>query len=305
MENTELHKLADQYYQEFMSDDSIIGFEGLLKSKGLGSKRRVRVRNLIYEKYGKEKLIALYRSRLAKSAHKNRSPESYYISPERRLKMIEGIKKSWESSDSRREQSRYLMLEHCQPRCQTPSAKEKRVKSRKWYHPSEETKEKMSLAQKGRVFSEEQKQKMRHPKSVKVIKGPHTQATRDRLSLITKQQWKDGIHKPIYKSKGHVEIMEILKVLGYEIQDEYVINGKPYDVLIKSRNLLIEFNGTFWHRDPRVEKYRNDPLSPSIWKRDSEKIDSAKNNGYDIKVIWQSDWENCQDKNKYIEDILC
>lgn len=44
---------------------------------------------------------------------------------------------------------------------------------------------------------------------------------------------------------------------------------------------------------------------PTIWKRDSEKIDSAKNNGYDIKVIWQSDWENCQDKNKYIEDILC
>ena len=92
--------------------------------------------------------------------------------------------------------------------------------------------------------------------------------------------------------------------LGYITEDEFIINGRPFDVYIKDKNLLIEFNGSFWHRDPRFSKYKNDPTSIKIWNSDKEKIDTAKQMGYDVKVIWQKDWESCENKEEYIKQIL-
>ena len=75
--------------------------------------------------------------------------------------------------------------------------------------------------------------------------------------------------------------------------------------------MVIEFNGTFWHRDPRFykafplkEKYTVDKECERVWKNDLEKVDIAKKHGYDVKIIWQYDWENCPDKVKYLKEIL-
>ena len=42
-----------------------------------------------------------------------------------------------------------------------------------------------------------------------------------------------------------------------------------------------------------------------IWNNDLEKIDIAKKNGYNVKVIWQYDWETCKEKTEYIKSFLC
>jgi hypothetical protein len=150
------------------------------------------------------------------------------------------------------------MIKHCWPKSQTEETKKKRVESRSWYKHSEETKRKISDSNMGRISSEETRLKQSKAKKKNPVRywlGKHRyEETLKKMSSSTKQHWKDGIHKPKYKSKGHQEIIDILVNLGHEIQDEYLIDGRPYDVFVKDKNLLIEFNGTFWHRDPRVEK---------------------------------------------------
>jgi hypothetical protein len=194
------------------------------------------------------------------------------------------------------------MVKYCLPNSQSDLAKLKRIKSRSWYkHHSDETLKKMSDALKGKPLTEEHKQKLRKPKSVKRINYGHTEETKKKLSELTKQQWLDGIHKPIYKSKGHLEILEILKEFGCLVEDEFVICGRPFDVYVKDKNLLIEFNGTYWHRDPR---FYDEKEGLWFWNRDKVKVDTAIKEGYNVKTIWQYDWENCIDKKKLIGDIL-
>lgn len=303
MTDDELQKIVDESYDRFIKDESIIGFESLLKSIGGGSRLRNKIRKLIYEKYGKNTLIKIYRSRLAKSAHKNRTSESYTISPERREKMIDGIKKSWENADVRREQARNLMIKHCHPIAWTDDTNKKRRDSRIGYKHSAETIKKISDSLCGKSLSDEHKMALCVPKIRPGSLGlKRSQETKNKLSSITKNQWKSGLHKPIYKSKGHQEIIDILKQFGLEIVDEYIVDGRPYDVYIKNINCIIEFNGTYWHRDPR---FYNDTLAcKKIWERDHNKVDVAMKRGYTVVTIWQHDWESCKDKRLLIKDIL-
>lgn len=303
MEKINLDSMVDECYNTFISDDTIIGFDSFLRSKGLGSKRIIKLRNLIYKKYGKEELTKIYRSRLSKYSHKIRPKESYKHTDEWNNNIKKGNIESWNSSgEERKEQSKNNMIKYCFPKCQSDSSKKKRVESRKCYKHTIETKQKIGLSHKGISLTEEHKQKLRKPRIRRGV--PHSQKTKDKLSIVTKEQWKNGIHKPKYKSKGQLEVIDFLNKLGYITEDEFIINGRPFDVYIKDKNLLIEFNGSFWHRDPRFSKYKNDPTSIKIWNSDKEKIDTAKQMGYDVKVIWQKDWESCENKEEYIKQIL-
>jgi G:T-mismatch repair DNA endonuclease (very short patch repair protein) len=300
MEN--LQNIADECYQEFISDESIIGFEGLIKSKGLGSKRKIRVRNMIYEKYGKENLINIYRHRQALARQKHRSKD-YRHSTETKKRISDSNTITWSERPDLKELGRENMIRFCAPYSQSDIAKKKRVESRRWYRHSKETIEKIRESNRGRHLTEEHKAKLRKKRIRRGV--PHSEETKKKLSDITRNQWKAGIHKRTYKSKGQLQVISILEQLGYDVKDEHLVDGRPFDVYIKDKNLLIEFNGTFWHRDPRIEKYKNDPLREYIWSHDKEKIDSATSIGYDVKVIWQMDWESCQDKVNYIKKLLC
>ena len=305
MNNIELQKIADESYNEFMLDESIIGFEGLLKSKNIGggSRRRNKIRALIYDKYGKDNLIALYRIRLAKLAHKNRTKESYYISLEQREKMTLGVKKYWNNNDKAKMRSRKLMISYCNPNSHTPDANKHRVESRKGYRHSAETICKIKNAQVGRPLSISHRKALRVRKSRAGSLGlKRSNETKKKLSAITKKQWKSGIHIPTYRSKGQREVASILRNFEYTVKEEFFINGRPYDVFVKEKNLLIEFNGTFWHRDPRF--YPKSDICQKVWDNDKIKMENAKQNGYDIIVVWQYDWEHAIEKKKYIMEVI-
>jgi len=79
------------------------------------------------------------------------------------------------------------------------------------------------------------------------------------------------------------------------------------DILIKELNLIIEFNGTYWHCDPRcyepeyLNKKKN-KLAKDIWLEDAERIKNLEELSYNVKVIWELDYE--VDKFETIKGIL-
>jgi very-short-patch-repair endonuclease len=74
--------------------------------------------------------------------------------------------------------------------------------------------------------------------------------------------------------------------------------GYKYDFVDNDRKIVIEFNGDFYHCNP--EDYRSYDtiklpggkimIAEDIWKRDKEKIDYIKNEGYTVIIIWEKDY---------------
>lgn len=274
MKESELDHLSDKYYSEYLSDKSAVGFDSLFKRDGFGSKIRSKIRTRIYQKYGKDVLVAMYRERLAKSSHKNRTSKSYVISPEQRQKMVLGIKKSWENAVVRKEQNRKLISEYCLPHAHSDIVNRRRVSSR----------------QKGKGWN------------------PHSDATRHKISITFKEKWKRGDYDnraSTIRSAGQKELHEVLLNLGYASIPEYRVNNKPFDCGIPSKKLLFEFNGTYWHLDPRKfdahywDEFRN-VFAEEVWRKDMKKVLDAKRKGYRTITIWQQDWEATDDKQSYL-----
>lgn len=73
------------------------------------------------------------------------------------------------------------------------------------------------------------------------------------------------------------------------------------------KNKIIEFNGDFWHMNPNIynENYINpitNKVAKDVWRYDENKINCAIEHGYDVMVIWESDYY--KDKDKTINSIL-
>lgn len=68
-----------------------------------------------------------------------------------------------------------------------------------------------------------------------------------------------------------------------------------YDYVDMLRKKCIEFNGDFWHCNPNffnsgdIHRVKNKKAS-EIWKIDEDKINLIKNKGYEILIIWESDY---------------
>lgn len=304
-------ELVASLYNEFLNNESIISISALRKKHGYGSKSGGKIQRAIYTKYGEAAVKKIALSRCSKY-RRSKITGTYRPSPETLAKRSKSIKLSWERP-GRKEFARIHATRTIVGRIQTEEEKIKRANSNRGQKRTSETCRNISVANKGRIFTEEHKKNMREAPRKKVISHYlRTNEMRKKLSIITKKQWVDGIHKPTYRSKGQIEIENIIKGIGYEVKPEFLIEGRPYDTLVVSKNLLIEYNGTFWHRDPRFfhkeQTHRGNCLltekNESVWKRDAEKIELAKRRGYKIVVIWEHDWKICSDKEAYIKNIL-
>lgn len=69
-----------------------------------------------------------------------------------------------------------------------------------------------------------------------------------------------------------------------------------YDYIDMMRKKCIEFNGDFWHCNPRlfkpeeIHRIKNKKAS-DIWENDKNKIDLVKSKGYDVLIIWESEYK--------------
>lgn len=68
-----------------------------------------------------------------------------------------------------------------------------------------------------------------------------------------------------------------------------------YDFVINDIKFCVEYNGDYWHGNPK--KYSGDDVLAirnkkydEIWKFDKEKVSFLQNLGYDVIVIWESDY---------------
>ncbi len=82
------------------------------------------------------------------------------------------------------------------------------------------------------------------------------------------------------------------------IWDETYNRAYKYDLQFNKK--IIEFNGTFWHCDPRFfNKDFKHPIknmtAECIWKYDKIKTDLAKKHGYSVLTIWEYDVLNNKD----------
>ena len=171
--------------------------------------KKNRIRALIYDKHGKDNLITIYRSRLAKSAHKNRTADDYVILADQRCRMIEGIRQSWKNANERKKQAQQLMVNYCHSKAWSTETNEKRIQSRKdgvgW--------------------------------------NKHSDSTRQKISSVLKQKWKDGCfdnRRPTIKSKGQLELCSLLQKLELDVIEEFRVNSKPFDACLpKKKNYFL------------------------------------------------------------------
>jgi hypothetical protein len=105
----------------------------------------------------------------------------------------------------------------------------------------------------------------------------------------------------VIRSKTEKKIIKELKDKGYSVVHSYVIKRKVYDMYIPELNMLIEFNGDYWHCNPK--KYAADYFNikrnmtaKEIWDKDTKKEKLAIKSGFNFLTIWESDYR----KNKKI-----
>lgn len=146
--------------------------------------------------------------------------------------------------------------------------------------------------------------------------------------IKAKQEWKDKQKETLLKkygvsnaymlakhstlSKPQKEISdEISKNTNYTIFTDFGLEkeDKKYkiDILIQERKLAIEFNGTYWHCDPRF--YKEDYLNKKklltakqIWDYDNKRKQFLEKIGYKVLTIWEYDFK--LDKQKVINKIM-
>lgn len=89
-------------------------------------------------------------------------------------------------------------------------------------------------------------------------------------------------------SKAEKELCDILKC-----ESQINIDGYLFD--LGNNKKLIEYNGDYWHCNPK--KYGPEFFHKNLkmkaknkWKKDREKISFAENKGYEVLVIWEWDF---------------
>ena len=88
--------------------------------------------------------------------------------------------------------------------------------------------------------------------------------------------------------------------LRKEIKEKYIydtINHRAWAYDFHYKNILIEFNGDYWHMNPN--KYQPTDINPTTkqtaqekWDEDRKKIECAESHNYKVYTIWESDYKN-------------
>ena len=101
----------------------------------------------------------------------------------------------------------------------------------------------------------------------------------------------------LVSSKPEKLIFNILINLNYDTIKTYRINRYICDIFVKDLNLIIEYNGDYWHCNPK--KFSSEYYHPhkkktakEIWNEDKLRIDNLKKLGYNLEVIWESDFDS-------------
>jgi G:T-mismatch repair DNA endonuclease (very short patch repair protein) len=114
------------------------------------------------------------------------------------------------------------------------------------------------------------------------------------------------------ESRQEKEIAKALEQENIKYKKQFKLKKDKYyyfyDYLLIDHNIIIEYNGTYWHCDPRKYSKEHYNLSKKmyahqIWERDLEKKLLAEQNGYDMIVLWEEDYRSLTNK-EFLEKTL-
>jgi G:T-mismatch repair DNA endonuclease (very short patch repair protein) len=165
---------------------------------------------------------------------------------------------------------------------------------------SDKTKEQISKSRGGKATGEnnsmanpEHRKKARKNLKQKWDSGEMEHA-RKIMSEKLKETRRLGKIKSVIRSKKEKEIINEIKKLGYNVKHSLKVDSKICDIYIPELNLVIEYNGDYWHCNPK--KYKPDyyhqvkkKTAKELWEYDKNKIDLIKNSGYNLEIVWESD----------------
>jgi G:T-mismatch repair DNA endonuclease (very short patch repair protein) len=118
--------------------------------------------------------------------------------------------------------------------------------------------------------------------------------TKETLNKLTKTLL-DNPRKFSSSSKPEKRIEKIIKSMGFEVIRTYRVNEYVCDIFLPKFNLIIEYNGDYWHCNPNkydsnyVHPHKKKPSS-QIWYEDKIRIDNIINYNYNLEVVWESNF---------------
>lgn len=129
----------------------------------------------------------------------------------------------------------------------------------------------------------------------------------EELVVINKKKVAKGFNSSEGEMYLFAELNKIFQHLEEQvyIRDSTKKHGWLFDIGLGKK--LIEYNGTYWHADPR--HYSEDRIiqkkkmsAGQIWENDRIKSEVAKSQGYEILVIWEHDFK--ENKQREIDKCI-
>jgi very-short-patch-repair endonuclease len=165
---------------------------------------------------------------------------------------------------------------------------------------NKKTKNQISKSRKGKgvgndnAMSNPEHREKAHTNLKKKWDSGEMEHVRQMFSETMKETRRLGKIKSIIRSKKEKEIIKEIKKMGYEVEHSLKIDTKICDIYIPKLNLVIEYNGDYWHCNPK--KYDANyyhqvkkKTAQEMWEYDNNKIDLIKRNGYNLVIVWESD----------------
>jgi len=86
----------------------------------------------------------------------------------------------------------------------------------------------------------------------------------------------------------------------FELNEEQLFynSNNIIKVDFKYKNNIIEFNGDYWHANPKIYKkddFINGKIAEDTWKKDNSRYEFLKSVGYNVIVIWENEWKTDKD----------
>jgi G:T-mismatch repair DNA endonuclease (very short patch repair protein) len=177
---------------------------------------------------------------------------------------------------------------------------------------SEESKEKISKSRKGKGTGDKNSMAnlLWRKKASDNLKKKWDRGEMEHARIIMSDKIKEtrrlGKLKSVIRSKKEKEMVTEIKKMGYKVQHSLRVETKICDIFIPSLNLIIEYNGDYWHCNPK--KYKPDyfnqkkqKTAKELWEYDKNKIDLIRGKGYNLEIVWESD---LKEDNTLINKII-
>jgi len=112
------------------------------------------------------------------------------------------------------------------------------------------------------------------------------------------------LRHPTKRSLTEIQILEwCMQRFECSIENNVGIDKWNVDILFREKKIVIEFFGDFWHMRPCIfdENYVN-PITKISAKekraRDNLKLEQLASLGYNVVVVWESDWKENSEREK-------